>query len=210
MLLYLIRHGESLYNAEGRIQGQSDVALSPLGLRQAGAIADALAEEQIDAVFASPLRRAMQTAEPIAARLGLSIRADDRLKEIHAGIFQGLLWAEIEAKFPDAARPWREQHPDFVIPGGESRRSLMVRGLAAFESIRERPFRRVVVVSHGGILAAALKAVLRIPAEVNPFSLYNASISKLAWNDKIKLLTLNQLDHLSAAGLAREDATGSV
>ncbi|MEX2141264.1 MAG: histidine phosphatase family protein [Pirellulales bacterium] len=210
MLFYLIRHGESLYNAEGRIQGQSDVALSPLGLRQAEAIADALAEEQIDAVFASPLRRAMQSAEPIAARFGLTIQSDDRLKEIHAGIFQGLLWAEIEAEFPDAARPWREQHPDFVIPGGESRRSLMVRGLAVFESIRESPFRRVVVMSHGGILAAALKAVLRIPAEVNPFSLYNASISKLAWSEKVKLLTLNQLDHLRAAGLAREDATGSV
>ncbi len=210
MLFYLIRHGESLYNAEARIQGQSDVALSPLGLRQAEAIADALAEEPIDAVFASPLRRAMQTAEPIAARLGLAIQADDRLKEIHAGIFQGLLWAEIEARFPDAFRPWSEQHPDFVIPGGESRRSLMVRGRAVFDSIREGPFRRVAIVSHGGILAAALKALLRIPAEINPFSLYNASISKLAWNDTVKLLTLNQLDHLRVAGLAREDATGSV
>ena len=86
----------------------------------------------------------------------------------------------------------------------------MVRGRAVFESIRESPFRRVAVVSHGGILAGALKALLRIPAEINPFSLYNASISKLAWNETIKLLTLNQLDHLRAAGLAREDATGSV
>ena len=210
MLLYLIRHGESLYNAEGRIQGQSDVALSPLGIRQARAIADAFVEEPLDAIFASPLQRAMQTAEPIAGRFGLAIRPDDRLMEIHAGIFQGLLWAEIEAKFPDSARPWREQHPDFVIPGGESRRSLMVRGQAVLEAIREMPFRRVAVVSHGGILAGALKALLRIPAKVNPFSLYNASISKLVWTDRVKLLTLNQLDHLSVAGLAREDATGSV
>jgi 2,3-bisphosphoglycerate-dependent phosphoglycerate mutase len=210
MIFYLIRHGESLYNAEGRIQGQSDVELSQLGIRQAEAIADALADEAIDAVFASPLRRAMQTSEPIARRLRLTIQQDDRLKEIHAGIFQGLLWAEIEAKFPDAARPWREQLPDFTIPGGESRRALMVRGRAVFDSIRESPFRRVAVVAHGGILAAALKAMLGIPAERNPFSFYNASISKLAWADRIKLLTLNQLDHLRAAGLAREDATGSV
>jgi len=210
MIFYLIRHGESLYNAEGRIQGQSDIELSPLGLRQAEAIAEALADEHIDAVFASPLRRAMQTAQPIAARLGLEIHCDDRLKEINAGIFQGLLWAEIEAKFPAEAGPWRQQQPDFVIPGGESRQALMVRGLAVFESIRERPFRRVAVVSHGGILAGALKALLRIPAEVNPFSLYNASISKLAWEGRIKLLTLNQLDHLHAVGLDREDATGNV
>jgi broad specificity phosphatase PhoE len=179
-------------------------------LRQAEAIADALADEAIDAVFASPLRRAIETAEPIAARLGLEIRCDDRLKEIHAGIFQGLLWEEVESKYPDAARPWREQQPDFVIPGGESRRALMERGRSIFESIRETPIRRVVVVSHGGILAAALKAVLRIPAEINPFSLYNASISVLAWNERIKLLSLNQLDHLRARGLALEDMTGSV
>ena len=210
MIFYLIRHGESLYNAEGRIQGQSDVALSPLGLRQSEAIADALAGESIDAVFASPLRRAVQTAQPIAARLGLEIECDDRLKEIDAGIFQGLLWTEIEAKFPAEAGPWRRQEADFAIPGGESRRDLMVRGLAAFESIRERSFQRVAVVSHGGILAGALKALLRIPAEVNPFSLYNASISKLAWDGRIKLLTLNQLDHLRSAALDREDATGNV
>jgi 2,3-bisphosphoglycerate-dependent phosphoglycerate mutase len=210
MILYLIRHGESLYNAEERVQGQADVALSPLGLLQADAIAGALAAEAIDAVFASPLRRAMQTAEPIAARLGLAIHCDDRLKEIHAGIFQGLLWDEIEAKFPDAARLWREQQPDFVIPEGESRRALMERGRAVFESIRESPFHRVAVVSHGGILSAALKSLLRIPAEINPFSLYNASISVLAWNEKIKLLSLNDLDHLRKSGLARKDATGSV
>jgi broad specificity phosphatase PhoE len=210
MIFYLIRHGESLYNAAGRIQGQSDVALSPAGLLQAEAIAGALAGEAIDAVFASPLRRAMQTAEPIAARLGLAIQCDDRLKEIHAGIFQGLLWDEIEGQFPDAARLWREQQPDFVIPGGESRRALMDRGRSVFESIRETPFHRVAVVSHGGILAAALKSLLCIPAELNPFSLYNASISVLAWNGKIKLLSLNQVEHLRAAGLAREDATGSV
>jgi probable phosphoglycerate mutase len=210
MIFYLIRHGESLYNAEGRIQGQSDVALSPSGLLQAQAIAGALSGQAIDAVFASPLRRALQTAEPIAARLGVDIRCDDRLKEIHAGVFQGLLWDEIEAKFPEAVRPWREQQPDFVIPGGESRRALMERGRSVFESIRETPFHRVAVVSHGGILAAALKALLCIPAELNPFSLYNASISVLAWNGKIKLLSLNQLEHLRAAGLAREDMTGSV
>jgi broad specificity phosphatase PhoE len=210
MIFYLIRHGESLYNAEGRIQGQAEVELSPLGLLQAAAIAEALADEAIDAIFASPLRRAWQTAEPIAARLGLSIHSDDRLKEIHAGIFQEHLWDEIEAKFPDAARLWREQLPDFVIPGGESRRALMERGRAVFESMRETPFRRIAVISHGGLLAAALKALLQIPAELNPFSFYNASISVLAWNDRIKLLSINQLEHLKAAGLAREDATGNV
>ena len=88
MLLYCIRHGESSYNAEGRIQGQSDVPLSELGRRQSEAVAAALAEVPIEAVYASPLRRAMQTARPVAERLNLEIQTDPRLMEVHAGEFQ--------------------------------------------------------------------------------------------------------------------------
>jgi probable phosphoglycerate mutase len=210
MLLLLIRHGESLYNIESRIQGQSDVALSPLGLRQSDAIANALASAGIDAVFSSPLRRAMQTAAPIADRLELKVQTDERLKELNAGTFQGLLWSEIEARFPKEVGLWRGEQPDVAIPGGESRRDLMVRGFAALSAIRETSFRRVAIVAHGGILGAALKAVLQIPAELNPFNLFNASISRLAWDKSPKLLTLNELDHLRAAGLEREDATGNL
>jgi 2,3-bisphosphoglycerate-dependent phosphoglycerate mutase len=210
VLLFLIRHGESLYNIEGRIQGQSDVELSPLGLRQADTIAEFLSAVSIDAVYSSPLRRAMQTAQPVAARLGLSVHVDDRLKELNAGVFQGLLWNEIEACFPNEFALWRGEQPDVAIPQGESRRDLMIRGAAALRSIRETPFRRVAVIAHGGILAAALKALLQIPAEVNPFNLYNASISRLAWDKSPKLLTLNELDHLRTAGLNREDSTGAL
>ena len=86
----------------------------------------------------------------------------------------------------------------------------MVRGRAALESIRENRFRRVAVVSHGGILGAALKSILGIPAELNPFVLYNGSISRLVWDQRIKLVTLNELEHLRAAGLASEDWTGNL
>lgn len=210
MLLYLVRHGQSLSNAEGRIQGQLDVRLSPFGERQSLALAAAFRSLPIDAVYASPLARAMQTAAPIADALGLPVQTDDRLKEINAGVFQGVLWSEIEAHSPDLAAKWREQDPDFVIPGGESRRMLGIRGRAALEAIRASEHRQVVVVSHGGVLAGALKALLGVPAENNPFSFYNASISKLAWDRRIKLLTLNQLDHLATAGLAEADSTGDL
>jgi broad specificity phosphatase PhoE len=210
VLLLLIRHGESVYNAEGRVQGQSDVELSPLGLRQAEAIAECLDGMGIDAVYSSPLRRAMQTAQPVAARLGLTVQSDDRLKELHAGVFQDLLWSEIEARYPDEFGLWRGEQPDVAIPEGESRRDLMVRGEAALRAIREGPHQKVAVIAHGGILAAALKAVLQIPAELNPFSLFNASISRLAWSKSPKLLTLNELDHLRAKGMEREDCTGAL
>jgi broad specificity phosphatase PhoE len=220
MLLYLIRHGQSLSNAEGRVQGQSDVALSPLGLRQAGALVAALGSLDIDSIYASPLRRAMQSAEPLAAALRLTIHADDRLKEINAGEFQGLLWSEIERKWPEAAQHWRQQTPDFVIPGGESRRAVAERGRAALEAIHAAGHRQVVVVAHGGVLAGALRSLLQIPAELSPFSFYNAAINKITWDQqnpesqgfpsRIKILVLNETDHLKAAGIDGPYSTGDL
>lgn len=210
MILYLIRHGESVYNAEGRIQGQTDIPLSEMGQRQARAIADGFAKIKLDAVFTSPLQRAAQTAEPLALQQGLPAQSMPELMEIHAGIFAGLLWGEIEQKFPEHAVPWREQHPDFVIPGGESRRQLMDRGERALRKIRENNLEHVAVVAHGGILCAALKGLLEIPAERNPFNLFNASISRLVWKARIQLWTLNEIEHLRTVNLAKEDAFGNL
>src|SRR5262245_23356315 len=210
MILYLVRHGESLFNAERRIQGQSDVELSPLGHRQSDAVAAELASLPINAIFASPLRRAMETAEPIAKRLKLSIQTDDRLKEIHAGMFQELKWDEIEHPPPSEAVRWKAQEPNFVIPGGESRRQLMTRARAAFEAIRETRLPQVAIVSHGGTMAAALKSLLQVSAELNPFAFYNASISRLAWDKQLKVLTINQLDHLRTVELITEASAGAL
>lgn len=210
MILYCVRHGESQFNAQRRIQGQTNVGLSELGQRQSRALAAALARVPIQAVFSSPLARAFDTALPIAQEHGLPVRADDRLMEIHAGIFQGLLWADIEKLHPDEARHWIAQEPDFVIPGGESRRALMARGKAAFESIRETGFERVAVVAHGGVLTAAFKALLQIPAEVNPFSLFNGSISRLEWTTRLKLVTLNEMEHLRGVNDGQEGSGGDL
>jgi len=204
MLIYCVRHGESVYNAEGRIQGQSDVPLSDLGLRQSQAIARALAELPIEAVYSSPLRRAMQTAEPLAACLGLVVQTDPRLMEINAGVFQHRLRAELPDLFPEAYSRWLSGEPDFVIPGGESRRDLMRRGREAFETIARSGHQHVVVVTHGGLLAGALKALLGIPAERHPFVFHNGSITRLELADgcpeQVKLLSLNETEHLRALG----------
>lgn len=118
MQLICVRHGQSQFNAEGRIQGQWNTPLSEFGLAQADAIAAALGKEPIDAVFSSPLDRALSTAKPTAAALGLEINLEPGLQEIHAGVFQGLLWSEIEDKYPEAAQLWRAYDADFVVPGG--------------------------------------------------------------------------------------------
>lgn len=210
MILYCIRHGESEFNVEHRIQGQLDPPLSPTGRRQAEALACWARGESFDAVYSSPLARAKETAAPIAGALGLELVFDDRLRELNAGVFQGLRKDELNAAHPAALAGWRSQDPDFRIPGGESRRDLMIRGQAAFEEIRSRPHRRAIVVSHGGLLAGMLKALLGIPAQRNPFALYNGSISVLDWSGSLKLRTLNQTEHLQAFDCDLQTSTGDL
>jgi probable phosphoglycerate mutase len=201
MLLYCVRHGESAYNAEGRIQGQSDVSLSELGHHQSRAVAAALQGLPVEAIYASPLRRAMQTAQPVAEALGLPIRTDPRLMEVHAGVFQDRLRSELDGLFPDEYARWKSGDPDFAIPGGESRRDLMRRGREVFEDIARADCRQVVVVAHGGLLTAALKALLGIPAQRHPLFLLNCSISRAELgNGQVRLLSLNQVDHLHEVG----------
>jgi probable phosphoglycerate mutase len=200
MLLYCVRHGETTFNAEGRIQGRLDTPLSPAGWKQCELIARAVAaigrEHPIDFVIASPLRRALDTARPIAEQLGVELRTDDRLAELNAGVFQGLLPSEMAVKFPDATERWRTHDPDFVIPGGESRRQLMTRGTAALDELLRSGGKSAVVVAHGGLLTAAFKGLLGIAAERSPFMLYNGSISTIEFTSQVRLLTLNQVEHL--------------
>lgn len=196
MKLFCVRHGETLFNLAGRIQGQSDSGLSPLGRRQCQAVADALSRVDCEAVIASPLERALESARCIAQTLKLEVRTEPRLMEINAGIFQGHCWNEIGRHFPEESARWRSQDPDYRIPGGESRRDLMERSRAAFEAIRQSAYRSAIVVAHGGSLSAAFKALLEIPAVHNPFSLGNGSISTVAWDSQFKLLSLNEMAHL--------------
>jgi broad specificity phosphatase PhoE len=110
MLQYLVRHGESVSNLEGRVQGQADVELSDLGRAQARQVAawsrtlsasPAVAPARIGEVWSSPLRRARETAAEIAAAVGLPVMIEEGLCELHAGIFQGHLWSDLETAFPE-------------------------------------------------------------------------------------------------------------
>ncbi|RIK83196.1 MAG: histidine phosphatase family protein [Planctomycetota bacterium] len=196
MILFLVRHGESQFNAEGRIQGQLDVPLSDLGRRQALAVAERFAAEPLDTIYSSPLSRALDTASEIAARLNIDVRIDERLKEIHAGAFQGLTRREMAERYPDEERRWTAREPDFRVPGGETRRELGRRGRAALEAIRETQLDRVAVVAHGAILSATLKALLDIPVHRAPFHFYNAAVTKILWKHEPIVDTLNETEHL--------------
>jgi broad specificity phosphatase PhoE len=204
MYVYCVRHGESLHNAEGRIQGQLDVPLSDFGRQQGEAIAEALAALSADAIYASPLIRALETAEIVARRLSLPIRIDNRLKEINVGLFQGRLRAEVAQLYPDAFARWTSGEPDFVVPGGESRRMLQERGCAAFRDIVAAGHQRAAIISHGRLLVVALAAFVPIPAGPAAPTLENASITTVRYDrdGHWELTAYNQAGHLAAVGLS--------
>jgi broad specificity phosphatase PhoE len=202
MLLYLIRHGESTYNVEGRIQGQADCELSERGRRQGQALAQRLASAPIEAIYASPLRRASQTAEFLAAALGLPIRFDPRLKEVDAGEFENRLREDVLRRFPGVLPRWRRGDSNFAFPGGESRRQLIARGEEALRSILESGHDHAAVVSHGGILLAGMKAMLGMASQDPPHEVDNASITRLSVDGagRVELVEFNVVEHLADIG----------
>lgn len=157
----LVRHGETRWNREMRIQGQGDSTLTPAGIAQADAVARRLASSGANLLVASDLGRTRQTARPIAHATGLPVRTDAGLRERSFGIFEGLTADEIAAAHPAAYRQWRERDPDFVIPEGESLRQLGHRvgrtlaEIAASDAAQDGGI--VIVVTHGGVLDAAYR-----------------------------------------------------
>jgi probable phosphoglycerate mutase len=205
MLLYLVRHGETTYNAEGRIQGQSDAPLSELGHRQSAAVAEALAALPIEALYCSPLHRARQTAEPIAARLKLPVRDDRRLMELDAGQFTGRLRSELTDIYPEELARWLSGDEDFAIPDGESRRQLADRGSAALRDIAAAGYRQVAVVTHGGLLSATLGSLLHLTEPMPPFAFQNGSITRVTadGHGQFTLVAFNEIEHLHDVGPSR-------
>jgi probable phosphoglycerate mutase len=203
MRVYCVRHGESVYNAEGRIQGQADVPLSQLGWRQGEAVAEALRDVPLDAIYSSPLARAKQTAEILAERVSLPICYDDRLKEIHAGIFQHQRRVDLEKSHPQELERWRSEDLDYAIPGGETRRQLMTRGCEAIAAIATSGHRRAALVAHGRLLVVTLKCLVGLAADDPPISLENGSITTIVCDaERVRVERWNQSDHLLDVGLA--------
>jgi len=152
--LYLVRHGETDWNVEGRWQGQADVPLNENGRAQAARIALALAGVGLKAIYSSDLLRARETAQALAERSSAPLHLDPRLREIHQGEWQGLLVAEIQARYGEAFRSRLEDPLSVAPPGGETAEQVKVRVVSAIEAIREQyPSDRVAVVSHGFAIA---------------------------------------------------------
>jgi probable phosphoglycerate mutase len=149
----MIRHGETTWNAEGRVQGQTDVPLSTVGEAQARALAAALAGERFAALYASDLARVRQTAAPAARALGLEVRLDPALRERHYGKFETLTYAEARERFPEDYARFRAKEPDYDFGSGESLVRFSERAIACVAGIAARHAGETVLVfTHGGVL----------------------------------------------------------
>lgn len=187
--LVMLRHGQTEFNAGSRMQGQLDTALSDLGRAQAVAAAEVLAKRQPLVIVSSDLSRALDTAVELAERSGLRIRQDDRLRETHLGDWQGLTHGEVDALAPGARLAWRDD-ARLAPHGGENRIDVANRSrpLVA-ELIAGEPEwgaddcdRPVVLVAHGGLIAALTAALLDLPVDSWPAlgGMGNASWTQLS------------------------------
>ena len=164
----LIRHGETLWNRERRMQGHTDTLLSETGVRQARLLAQRLAQVEFDALYSSDSSRARETARSVAAVTGHELSVEPRLRERHFGVFEGLTGAEIEASYPDEYLRFKSRDPDFVVPGGESAHAFRARALGCLHEIAQRHADDVVVVvTHGLVLDLAYRAARDLPPEAS-------------------------------------------
>ena len=149
----MIRHGETAWNAEGRVQGQTDVPLNGIGTAQASAVGAALAGERFAAIYSSDLTRVRQTAAPAARALGLEVRLDASLRERHYGKFETLTYAEARERHPADYARFRDKDPHYDFGSGESLLGFNARAIAGVAAIaRRHAGETVLVFTHGGVL----------------------------------------------------------
>jgi len=197
--LMLVRHGVTEWNAQRRYQGQTDVPLSGLGMRQAELVAGRLAGEKIDAVYASDLSRAWETARIIAWESGLEVFPEQRLRELKFGILEGLTFDEAEAQHPEMIAAWLEDFNN--TPGGaETIQGFNQRIVSLLDDLKGKHDEQVVLlVGHGGSLSEILRVVLGLSWEKRWYlEIENASLSEvLISDDYISIKRLNDTCHLA-------------
>jgi 2,3-bisphosphoglycerate-dependent phosphoglycerate mutase len=197
--IILVRHGETDWNASGRIQGHHDTPLNAVGRQQARWVAQRLAREPVRALYSSDLARAFETATIIGASLGLTVVTSPRWRERHYGAWEGLTAAEIQARDPAQYAQWRTRSTDFAPPQGESRSQLLTRALAELQTIARRHTRAmVVVVTHGGLCYGLISHILgSVDGDRREFTFGNASMHTLEMTgERWSVVSMNDIAHL--------------
>ena len=204
----IIRHGETMWNVQKRIQGQRNSKLSENGITQAELVAKALVKREFDVLVSSDLGRAIETAKIINKQLLLPHEYNANLRERSFGIFEGKNFAEIEEKYPEEFLRYKERNPEFVVPGGESIQQMYKRITSEIESVaRKFKDQKVLIVSHGLVLEMMMYRTFNLRLdEPRAFSINNSSISSFyidennwflkEWGVIEHLVSLNVLNEL--------------
>lgn len=210
--LLIIRHGETAWNLERKLQGHANIPLNNEGARQAKALAYYLENEKLDAIFSSDLHRAMQTASEIARLQGIGTRLDSALRERCFGGFEGILKDDLPTLYPQEYAQWRSGDPDFQFPPsandatyiGESTRQFHQRIIDTVHHYGQQfAGKKIAIVTHGGVLEALYREANQLPLHAKrTVTLYNGGINRFVWtNGKISLQTWAEISHLTQATL---------
>jgi 2,3-bisphosphoglycerate-dependent phosphoglycerate mutase len=205
-----VRHGETAWNVDGRIQGHTDIALNATGQLQAKQVGAALATDNIAAVYSSDLQRAFATASAIATPHGLPVLVKPGLRERGFGEFETHTFEEIADFDPVGFASWRAREPHYAPPGGESLAATFARVIAAVNSAAAlHDGQTIAVVGHGGVLDALYRSAMQFDIDaVRDWPLKNASINRLSWTEgALSVVQWSDVRHL--IDVAKDDATVS-
>jgi 2,3-bisphosphoglycerate-dependent phosphoglycerate mutase len=197
--IILIRHGETDWNATGRLQGHSDTPLNAVGREQARRAARRLTGEPVQALYSSDLARSLETAMIIGQELGLPVMTSPQLRERRYGVWEGLTPAEIQTRYPEQFVQWRARSMDFAPPQGETVAQLLTRAFTELQAIARRHVGEVVaVITHGGLCYVLLNHILgSVNGDRREFTFGNASIHTLEMTGgRWSVISMNDIAHL--------------
>lgn len=200
MKLYLIRHGQTVWNVEGKVQGSTDIPLDETGIMQAGLVAAGLKPCQVKRVYCSRQKRAVQTAQIIGEGLAAEVIPTEGLHEVGFGLWEGLTWEAIGKTYPQTYEKWKKNPSKTVPEGGESLESVFSRCSAAMNRILENETEDAAIVAHGAILSHIITYLLKDNLPKQEIIVDNSSITTLEYNPEtlcMAILELNSTRHLN-------------
>jgi len=196
--IILIRHGETEWNSQQRMQGHSNSDLSSVGQAQIQALGQWMKNVPFDHIYSSDSLRAKQTAEAITQFSGHELQFDQRLREKNLGVFEGLTSEEARERHPEVFRLFKTAGSKYVIDEGESTQQLQDRALEIVNEIRiKHPEERVLLVTHGGFIRVVMKHSLGLSLETpTRFLIRNTGVFRLVWEDKWLVSQMGGVSHL--------------
>ena len=202
MKIYLIRHGQTDWNLEGKIQGRHDVSLNETGSKQAELLAMGMDKRPVVQIFSSRQKRALETAQAVGRRQHVAVTVVDGLEEVEFGEWEGKTWDEISREYPEEFKVWCTEPAEIVPPGGESRPQIYRRIGNALKEILRRSRGDIAIVSHGAALAYMVSIMLEKElGDHDEIIVKNASISTVEYDretGKFHMAEANDVSHLKA------------